>query len=93
MLQSEFEKAFHEGMIDAVNLVSIKGGVIVEYKTRRGHQSFIYTKRGDLKCWRTDTCLRWLRGLGVGEVRHDMRGQFLAEQLLLGLTPSLGKRF
>lgn len=94
MNQSEFEKMFKEGLIKSVRLfcASQDGMVAIEIFTIRGHQTLIYTKRGDLKRWRVETCLRWLRGLGISEVVHDMRGQFLAEQLWAGRPASLGKK-
>lgn len=77
-----FEQLFQKGAIRAVSLEMHDAHARIVYVAGDGSIGSIHTKRGQVKEYRTDTALRFLRGLGLANVTVDMSKWQLDQQQL-----------
>lgn len=73
MREEVFDQVFRAGAIRSVRLVVRDGRASVVYVTGEGVDGVIYTKRGEVKFYRVETGLMFLRRVGVAVVEVDMR--------------------
>jgi hypothetical protein len=78
-----FDQVFRAGAIRSVRLVVRDGRASVVYVTGEGVDGVVYTKRGDVKFYRIETALVFLRRIGAGVVEVDMRSWALDGQVPL----------
>lgn len=72
MREEVFAQVFRAGAVRSVTLCMRNGHASIQYVTGEGVTGCIHTKRGDMKLYRTDTALRFLRDLGLSSVTVDM---------------------
>ncbi len=68
-----FVQLFRAGAIRSVTVSIQNDRATVGYVTGDGVQGSIFTKRGDVKHYRIDTALRFLRETGLHSVQVDMQ--------------------
>jgi hypothetical protein len=72
MKTRELRALIEGGAVKTVRLVADGGSVYAEFQTRTG-KSTALTDKGQVKTWQTlDAAAKWLRGLGIGNVRLDI---------------------
>lgn len=72
MRTRELRALIEGGAVKAVHLVANGGSVYAEFQTQNG-KSTALTDKGQVKTWQTlDAAAKWLRGLGIGNVRLDI---------------------
>lgn len=69
-----FEQIFRSGSIKSVGLqVGVNGRAVVVYVMQNGTTGMIYTKRGEIKNYRIETALRFVRSVGLVSVIVEMK--------------------
>lgn len=74
MREEVFEQVFRAGAIRSVRLVVRDARAVISYCMGDGTDGFIHTKRGEVKAYRVETALGFLRRCGVALLEVDMRG-------------------
>ena len=72
MVQDVFAQCYKAGVFRSVSVLIRDDLATVRYVTSEGSSGYIFTKRGDLKHYRLDTVLRFLREIGMDSVQVDM---------------------
>lgn len=68
-----FRHLFGTGGIKYVDLrLGSDGRAVVVYTQLNGVQGVVHTKRGDVKYYKPETALRFLREMGLASVKVDM---------------------
>lgn len=78
-----FEQMFRAGAIRNVTLVIRDARASISYVVGEGSSGVIFTKRGQVKLYRIETALVFLRGCGLAAVEVDMAGWHLGQSGLL----------
>lgn len=73
MREEVFEQVFRAGAIRSVRLLVRDGRASIVYVTGEGVDGTVHTKRGDVKFYRIETALQFLRRVGAAQVEVDMR--------------------
>lgn len=69
-----FEQLFASGAVRFCDLhIDFDGRAMVVYTLNTGAHGYIYTKRGQIKLYKPDTALRFLRSLGLASVKVEMK--------------------
>ncbi|KWW38199.1 hypothetical protein AU374_00985 [Cupriavidus metallidurans] len=81
--EDAFAEFFHAGGIRNVVLVIEQGRARIAFSTSEGPRTgVIVTKRGEVKSYRVETALAFLRRLGLAQVLIDMQHWELRQQQL-----------
>jgi hypothetical protein len=67
-----FEQVFRAGALRNVRLVMREGRTCISFMVGDGSEGVVMTKRGDLKQYRVETALVFLRRCGLAKVEVDM---------------------
>lgn len=83
MREEVFDQVFRAGAIRWVRVVVRDGRGSIVYVTGEGLDGVIYTKRGEVKLYRIETALHFLRRIGLASVEVDMHAWSLDGQSVL----------
>lgn len=68
-----FSQIFASGGVRAVEMTMDSAGrVVIAYTLQTGVQGVVHTKRGDVKQYKPETAMRFLRSVGLARVCVDM---------------------
>lgn len=76
-----FSQLFAAGSVKWVDVRLVSDGrAIIAYTLQNGTQGFVFTKRGQVKHYKADTALRFLRSVGLSSVKVEMAAWDLSGQ-------------
>lgn len=79
-----FKRHFDAGSVRYIIVaVDTNGRAHIVYTLSLGDQGLVATKRGKPKAYRIETCLQFLRSMGIADVKLDMKAWTPAEPSLL----------
>lgn len=68
-----FSQIFASGGVRAVEMTMDSAGrAVIAYTLQTGVQGVVHTKRGDVKQYKPETAMRFLRSIGLARVCVDM---------------------